>query len=302
MKDALHRAFISPYRGQAVDAFCEYLENNNNKFAREYDRAKYYGIFCSIVKSSGTGKSRLLLELRTKGVVVLYMNLPPSADKTDFPPRDVLPAEILTANLGSKADYSARCCAFFAAVFTMINEYLSALTASRGLGDAIKQWNDSMCSLLSKDRNQSFTRLKTEYDAYYEVWDHMADPLKGIAATDVAQAGHIIGYGRLLWKSIQRGSVREMVELAINTLLGPEQSKNVALATLSWVTMKPSNSLDQQWLVASISASRSATSVTGVSPLTPPNRSSHVRQHIQCTWNVFWTCFCGHSSTKLVLA
>ncbi|KAI6042391.1 hypothetical protein EDC04DRAFT_1000431 [Pisolithus marmoratus] len=116
-----YMAFISPYRGQAVDAFCEYLENNNNKFAREYDRAKYYGKFCSIVQSSGTGKSRLLLELRTKGVVVLYMNLPPSADKTDFPPRDVLPAEILTANLGSKADYSARCCAFFVAVFTMIN-------------------------------------------------------------------------------------------------------------------------------------------------------------------------------------
>ncbi|KAI6042392.1 hypothetical protein EDC04DRAFT_2892069 [Pisolithus marmoratus] len=365
-EDVLYKAFTSPYHGKAADAFCEYLERNNAEFPYIPLRGgphKYYGKFCSIVQSSGTGKSRLLFELRTKGV-------------------DVIPAEILTANLGSKADYGARYCAFFAAVFTMINEYLSALTASRGPGDAIKQWNDSICNLVSEDRKQIFARLKTKYDAYYEIinsnapkdaiaqaddqpreqmkqptkheeqvtggmrgleymtgaysrmrkslyglfhsgechkpklviglddadplgvttpdgyrpstilcraislysrdtrisneavwvvfaskslsmadhatpqpyysstrvsadgtlifrpysqleWDHMADPLEGIAAADVAQAGHIIGYGRPLWKSTAGESVHKVIALAMNKLFGPERSENPLLAVLS---------------------------------------------------------------------
>ncbi|KAI5984772.1 hypothetical protein EDC04DRAFT_2615605 [Pisolithus marmoratus] len=316
LEDVLYKAFTSPYHGKAADAFCEYLERNNAEFPYIPLRGgphKYYGKFCSIVQSSGTGKSRLLFE-------------------------DVIPAEILTANLGSKADYGARYCTFFAAVFTMINEYLSALTASRGPGDAIKQWNDSICNLVSEDRKQFFARLKTKYDAYYEIinsnapkdaitqaddqpreqmkqptkheeqvtggmrgleymtsaysrmrkslyglfhsgechkpklvialddadplgvttpdgyhnstrvsadgtlifrpysqleWDHMADPLEGIGAADVAQAGHIIGYGRPLWKSTAGGSVHKVIALAMNKLFGPERSENPLLAVLS---------------------------------------------------------------------
>ncbi|KAI6118231.1 hypothetical protein F5141DRAFT_1264178 [Pisolithus sp. B1] len=81
---ALYKAFTSPYHGQAVDTFLKYLEHNNKEFHYriEGNPSNYYGKFCSIVQSSGTGKSRLLFELRTKGVVVLYMNLRPSNDKT----------------------------------------------------------------------------------------------------------------------------------------------------------------------------------------------------------------------------
>ncbi|KAI6160278.1 hypothetical protein EDD17DRAFT_1510588 [Pisolithus thermaeus] len=64
-------------------------------------------------------------------------------------------------------------------------------------------------------------------------WDQMADPLHGIAATDVAQAGHIMGYGRALWKSIQGNSVAEMIAIAIAKLCGVKKAENIPLAVLS---------------------------------------------------------------------
>ncbi|KAI6115032.1 hypothetical protein EDD17DRAFT_1827054 [Pisolithus thermaeus] len=165
---ALYKAFTSPYHGQAVDAFLKYLEHNNKEFHYriEGNPSNYYGKFCSIVQSSGTGKSRLLFELRTKGVVVLYMNLRPSDDKTGFPARDDVPADILTPNAGSDAvDYCSRCCVFFAAVFTSVHKFLSAF---RSLEDAIQQWNTSICNLLSADRKRFFATLKVRYEMYYK--------------------------------------------------------------------------------------------------------------------------------------
>lgn len=53
------RGFQQNYRGVAVDGFLEYLRDNEKKF-RE---GTYYGKFCSIVQSPGTGKSRLLCEV-----------------------------------------------------------------------------------------------------------------------------------------------------------------------------------------------------------------------------------------------
>lgn len=107
MEDTLHRAFIAPYHGNAVDAFHEYLEINNKKFAHGSDDGppKYYGKYCSIIQSSGTGKSRLMLELCTKGVIVLYVNLRPSDDYTGFPARDDVPAEILAYPSIDAVDY-----------------------------------------------------------------------------------------------------------------------------------------------------------------------------------------------------
>jgi hypothetical protein len=51
--------FQQDYHGMAVDAFLEYLKDNEEK----YRKGTYYAKFCSIVQSSGTGKSRLLCEV-----------------------------------------------------------------------------------------------------------------------------------------------------------------------------------------------------------------------------------------------
>ncbi|KAI6117337.1 hypothetical protein EV401DRAFT_2197742 [Pisolithus croceorrhizus] len=155
-RDVLYRAFTSLYQGKAADAFCEYLEHNNRDFQFGGGTPEYYGKFCSIVQSSGTGKSRLLYELHKKGVLVLY------------PVRDLIPAKILTEGYYSENDYSARCCAFFAAVFTAVTKYLSPGLASGSLADALKQWNGSMCTLCTKDREPFFKTLEDMYETYYE--------------------------------------------------------------------------------------------------------------------------------------
>ncbi|KAG1812012.1 hypothetical protein EV424DRAFT_1349476 [Suillus variegatus] len=70
------KSHLRPYVGKAVDGFYEYLENNDTKFTGSMHRP-YYAKFCSIVQSSGT---RLMTELRNKGVIVLYMNLRDPSD------------------------------------------------------------------------------------------------------------------------------------------------------------------------------------------------------------------------------
>ena len=58
---ALRRGLTSTYQGCAVDAFLEYLTRNNEASCMP-EKQRYYGKFCSIVQSSGTKKTRLMLE------------------------------------------------------------------------------------------------------------------------------------------------------------------------------------------------------------------------------------------------
>ncbi|KAG8217213.1 hypothetical protein J3R82DRAFT_5298, partial [Butyriboletus roseoflavus] len=53
------------YRGAAVDGFYEYLMHNEKLFKKNEvaPGPGYYAKFCSIVQSSGTGKSRVLTEV-----------------------------------------------------------------------------------------------------------------------------------------------------------------------------------------------------------------------------------------------
>ncbi|KAI5988290.1 hypothetical protein EDC04DRAFT_2819240 [Pisolithus marmoratus] len=62
----------------------------------------------------------------------------------------------------------------------------------------------------------------------------MADPLGWIVATDVAQAHHVIGYGRALWKSLQElYDIEGLTGLAISKLCGATANKNLPLVTIS---------------------------------------------------------------------
>jgi hypothetical protein len=75
----LYGSFVRPYVGEAVDGFFDYLVSNNKKFSQS--SRPYYGKYCLIVQSSGTGKSRLLTEVRLMPVfvhsVAQYVNLAP---------------------------------------------------------------------------------------------------------------------------------------------------------------------------------------------------------------------------------
>ena len=59
----LSRAFEAHYRGAAVEGFYEYLTHNEKLF-KIADNPKYYAKLCSIVQGSGTGKSRMLAEVK----------------------------------------------------------------------------------------------------------------------------------------------------------------------------------------------------------------------------------------------
>ncbi|KIK19402.1 hypothetical protein PISMIDRAFT_107593 [Pisolithus microcarpus 441] len=166
--ELLHRAFTSPYHGKAVDAFCEYPEWINEAFSST-TTPKYYSKFCLIIQSLGTSKSHLLLELHMKGIIILYMNLQLPSNITSvthqsYPPQDVLPATLLTENLGTEANYSAQCCTFFMAIFKTICEYMSTRLESGSLEDVLKQWNNSMCNLLSDNHGHFFVRLMTTHN------------------------------------------------------------------------------------------------------------------------------------------
>ncbi|KAG2082417.1 hypothetical protein BD769DRAFT_1727130 [Suillus cothurnatus] len=137
--------------------------SNNEKFRGHGLERPYYAKFCSIVQSSGTGKSRLMTELQHKGVLVLYMNLREPSD-SGFPKRDIVPARILTEDMGcSQAEYTARCCALFAAIFHTLEQNLSTKVSSDGPGVTIKSWNNQMCDMRSPARTKFFEKVQTRY-------------------------------------------------------------------------------------------------------------------------------------------
>ena len=106
-------------------------------------------------------------QLRHKGVFVLYINLREPRD-AGFPKRDDVPARILTENTEcSQAEYTARCCALFAAIFQTLQLELVALlprdTGDNADCDAIKVWNDDMCDMCSEARADFFEKVQTQY-------------------------------------------------------------------------------------------------------------------------------------------
>ncbi|KAG1798588.1 uncharacterized protein HD556DRAFT_1306037 [Suillus plorans] len=66
---------LRSYVGKAVDGFYEYLKNNNMKFTGGMHRP-YYAKFCWIVQSSGTGKSRLMIEPLVDKMIPIYFDDP----------------------------------------------------------------------------------------------------------------------------------------------------------------------------------------------------------------------------------
>ncbi|KAH7906207.1 hypothetical protein BJ138DRAFT_659186 [Hygrophoropsis aurantiaca] len=160
----LSKSFIRPYIGAAADGFFEYLKENSRRLAAHF----FYSGFCSVVQSSGTGKSRLMLELRHKGVIVIYMNLR-SADDKGYPERDNVPAIILTdlkeAEAVNEDEYFARCCRCFEALFKTIQaKFEKAPQDVETKREYIRDWNDSMCAMGSESRAAFFGRVQAQYD------------------------------------------------------------------------------------------------------------------------------------------
>ncbi|KAG9313113.1 hypothetical protein JVU11DRAFT_6563 [Chiua virens] len=150
----LRAALSRPFRGDALEAFFNYLEQNDKAFNNHPNQ--YYGKFCSVVQSSGCGKTRLMLELGKKDVCVLYMNIrspeDTQGDAQGDPPRDDIPANILTAYCNTEREYSTRCRAFFAAVFKVLGRLPWTL-----------DWCENMRDIGNIARTQFFLELQDEF-------------------------------------------------------------------------------------------------------------------------------------------
>ncbi|GBE88876.1 hypothetical protein SCP_1402840 [Sparassis crispa] len=167
---SLRNSFRTPYAGAAVDGLYEYLRENNRKF---HSQKNYYAKFCSIVQSSGTGKSRTVVELGSKGVMVLYINVRNKTDKHNWPTRDDIPASILAEDLGSLTEesYTHRCCAFFTAIFRHLDEHLQELFLSAGkdISKTIELWRIEMDGTRGEKRRVRFFREVEK--VYNEIMD-----------------------------------------------------------------------------------------------------------------------------------
>ncbi|QRV82491.1 hypothetical protein RhiJN_10506 [Ceratobasidium sp. AG-Ba] len=151
-------AFTSEYDRGAESALYNYLTRCN----KEFRESNYYGKFCSVVQSSGTGKSRTLIELRQKNVIVLYMNIRGLTETNSYPPRDDIVADILTRGLDDSADnYSDRCVSFFIALFDTLRMFIGRYQlASKNVVEA---WSSDMCQLDNLQRARFFSELHRQY-------------------------------------------------------------------------------------------------------------------------------------------
>ncbi|KAG9310693.1 hypothetical protein JVU11DRAFT_9287 [Chiua virens] len=162
----LSGSFAAKYCGAAVDGFYEYLTQNEKLF-KETEDPKYYAKFCSIVQSSGTGKSRMLTELGKKDVIVLYMNLRDKDEKSGFPARDSIPSAILTEFPSTEKAYRTICYAFFIALFDLVEESLSVYNTGI-IQEAVMEWVHKMCDMShpprTTTRSDFFRKLSAKYE------------------------------------------------------------------------------------------------------------------------------------------
>ncbi|KAG9308729.1 hypothetical protein JVU11DRAFT_11514 [Chiua virens] len=194
LQKGLSASFEATYRGAAIDGFYEYLALNEKRF-RNTNSPSYYAKFCSIVQSSGTGKSRMLTELSKKDVIVLYMNLrdsePSLTDRLTFPARDPIPATILTEFPSNEEEYRIHCYAFFIALFDIVEEQLSTEHSTRNSKTKILRWAREMCDMsysptrIHTTRSDFFDKLSQKYNKARVDLVHRIDgkPVKGERAS-----------------------------------------------------------------------------------------------------------------------
>ncbi|KAF8606157.1 hypothetical protein BDV93DRAFT_362289 [Ceratobasidium sp. AG-I] len=159
-KSGLKRSFKDTYYGNAVDGLYKHLEKCDEKHG-----PMHFARVISVIQSSGTGKSRTVLELSKRGVIILYINVRGPLDLNSFPNRDDIPADMLTSQLDdSEHDYNRRCLAFLMAVYATLRDFLDSYKRVAGTGGIAQRWNDSMCNLDSPDRDMFFSRMKRKYN------------------------------------------------------------------------------------------------------------------------------------------
>ncbi|KAH8109487.1 hypothetical protein DFH11DRAFT_1812607 [Phellopilus nigrolimitatus] len=211
----LPRAFYkSPYRGNAVEGFEEYLAHNELLFnkANRGGGDRYYAKSFSIVQSSGTGKSRLVHHLAEEGkCFLIYMNLGNSP--LAYPTEDGIPVQLLCPNLQSyerldqycsvDQKYEAIYSAFFAAMFRCFASELTKLRNEHGNDSSrelARKWFERFSGPRAKgSRIDFFKRLQLEFSREIDaVWKQLRNYPKLSNTTSGPTQGVVTGSGVLV--------------------------------------------------------------------------------------------------------
>lgn len=105
-------------------------------------------------------------QLAKRDVIVMYLNVRPIGDTNSYPPRDNIPASILTTLDDSAENYTDRCVAFFHALFDTMRSTLKDLSKlGAGRVEVVKTWSKIMCEVSSPSRTMFFAQLQTKFDA-----------------------------------------------------------------------------------------------------------------------------------------
>ncbi|THV07002.1 hypothetical protein K435DRAFT_418124 [Dendrothele bispora CBS 962.96] len=102
---ALKRAMSNPFVGLATAALFDHLINCRRLFREGATHTRFYAKFTSVCNSSGTGKTRAVLQLRDHHVPVVYINLRPVSDSLNYPPSDFEIAPLLKRPTDSAAEF-----------------------------------------------------------------------------------------------------------------------------------------------------------------------------------------------------
>ncbi|KAK7435425.1 hypothetical protein VKT23_019686 [Stygiomarasmius scandens] len=167
LRQSMNAAFV----GVSADALFNYLVE-----CRKQYRAKdlhFYAKFTSVCNSSGTGKTKAILELTKYHVALVYINMRPSTDDKNFPLRDNGIAHLFESiSMTTADDYFRSCILVFRALFQQLFiEFTQRLPDSIAHSRAhfiemVSKWNEDFTPMVfdNQKRGDFFGAVKNLYD------------------------------------------------------------------------------------------------------------------------------------------
>ncbi|KAK7435501.1 hypothetical protein VKT23_019623 [Stygiomarasmius scandens] len=170
-KEILSNSMAAPFQGKSARALFNYIQKCQHEFiaCQPYSK-RYYAKFFSVCNSSGTGKTKTVLELRNLGVCVVYINLRPATDTDNFPPRDdaiALLFESAVRTCTEPESFEKCAITIFRALFQNLRREFEQITRRRGssASEVVHAWNDLYAELNTDDSNRSsfFSSVSERY-------------------------------------------------------------------------------------------------------------------------------------------
>ncbi|THU94224.1 hypothetical protein K435DRAFT_860761 [Dendrothele bispora CBS 962.96] len=173
----LSNSMAAPFRGKSAQALFNYIKKCQSKFTHTGpSRTNYYAKFISVCNSSGTGKTKTILELRNLGACVVYINMRPDSDSENFPPRDGAIARLFESAVSISSEpesFEKRVIMIFRALFRNLKCEFERLTEVHGSNAEriIDAWNDLYTKNTGTDnlsRKSFFSHISKQYDRLWQ--------------------------------------------------------------------------------------------------------------------------------------